>query len=247
VCAVFTKRKYLILIASAATMIVIVVGILIIRRNSRLNPAQAKRYLHQHLPPSEWEPAARSTDITYTLREGDSLAKIAALRYGHQNFSGVIKLYNHIENVAAVQIGAAVRVPDISVILKEEGFTKVAPSETEMVLCSRAKYDKVKSQLAALRQDRPSGQRVVVPQKIKQELLEAADDLEQATQNLNEAKPGASRPSAKMIGQLQDAMRIMRELAEGSNDGYEYDIDMVQQRYALGLTYGIIWARDDFK
>jgi hypothetical protein len=49
-----------------------------------------------------------------------------------------------------------------------------------------------------------------------------------------------------MIGQLETAMRGMRELAEGSIDDNGYAIDLVQQRYSLGLANGIIWAREGF-
>ena len=38
----------------------------------------------------------------------------------------------------------------------------------------------------------------------------------------------------------------MRGLME-QLDSYGYDIDMVQQRFALALTYAIMWARDGFK
>ena len=39
-------------------------------------------------------------------------------------------------------------------------------------------------------------------------------------------------------------MAGMRELAVGVHaDPNGYDIDMVQQRYALAIAYGIIWAR----
>lgn len=242
------KRRSLFLIVIAAAAILVVVGILVIRRSTWWKPkVQAERYLHQHLPASEWEPAATLTTDSYTLREGDTLASLARQRYGHQKYYGVIKLYNHIENETAVAAGATLRVPDISTILAEEGFTKVAAPEMELILCSRAKYDRVESQLWALRRDRPLRERMVVPQKIKQELLEAADDLQQATESLKSNKPGTSQPPSKMIRQLEDAMWGMRELAEGANDGYGYDIDIVQQRYGLGLTYGIIWAREGFK
>jgi hypothetical protein len=242
------KGKFLILIAGAVAAILLAGGIVLMRRNSSSKPPlKTQRYPHQHLPASEWEPTAKLTAVSYKLREGESLAKIATLRYGHQNYYHVVKLYNHIENEAGVAAGATLRVPDIATILNDEGFTRVAASEVELILCSRAKYDKVKGPLWNLRRDRPSRERLVIPQNIKQELLEAADDLQQATESLKAPRPGTSRPPLKMIGQLESAMGGMRELAEGSNDGYGYDIDMVQQRYALGLTYGIIWAREDFK
>lgn len=240
------KRISLLLIPVAG--ILVVAGILIARRPSWLRPrAQTQRYLHQHLPSSDWEPTAKFTDASRTLREGETLASIARLRYGHQNYSDVIKLYNHIDNVDAVPAGTTLRVPDISTILTEEGYTKVARPEMEMILCSRAKYDKVVGQLWDLSSERPLHERVVViPQKIKQELLEAADDLQQATESLKTNKPGTSRPPAKMIGQLESAMHGMRQLAEGTIDDNGYDIDMVQQRYGHALTYGIIWAREGF-
>ena len=240
------KRSTLILIAAAAVTILVVAGILTIRRSSWLTTkVQAQRYPHQHLPSSEWEPKAGLNP--YTVGEGDSLASIADLRYGHQNYSGVIKLVNHIENETVIAKGAILRLPDISTIMTEAGFTKVAPAEMEMILCSRAKYERVKNQLSALRRDRPLRERLAVPQNISKELLEAADDLQQATESLKANKPGTSRSPAKMIRQLEQSMSLMRELAQGANDGYGYDIDIVQQRYGLGLTYGIIWARDGFK
>jgi hypothetical protein len=235
-------------IAISIVAILAVVGILLVRRSSWWQPkVQARRYLHQHLPQSEWEPMARLTTKSHTLRGGESLASVADLRDGHENYSSIIKLYNHIEDAAAVATGATLGVPDIATILADEGFTKVAASEMELILCSRAKHDRVKTELWDRRRDTPSGQRVVVPPKIEQELLEAADDLQQATESLKANKPGTGRPPAKMIRQLEDAMRLMRELADGSNDGYGYDIDMVQQRYGLGLTYAIIWAREGFQ
>lgn len=183
----------------------------------------------------------------YILQEHDSLASIAARRYGHENYFEVIKLYNHLEDAAVVAKGATVKLPDISTILAEEGFTRVAAPEMEMILCSRAKYERLKQQLTELRINVAPKQRVPLPPNVKQELLEAADDLQQATESLKRARPGVSAAPAKMIGQLESVMRIIRDLAAGSHDGYGYDIDMVQQHYALGLTNGIIWAREGFK
>ena len=243
------KRRAIFLILIATAAILIAGAAAIMRRSSWSNPkAQAARYIHQHLPSSEWEPTAKFTNPSRTLREGETLARIANLRYGHQHYSDVIKLYNHIENVDAVPVGATLRVPDISTILTEEGFSKVAAPEMEMILCSRAKYDKVVGQLWALTRETPLHERVVaIPQKIRLELLEAADDLQQATESLKTSKPGTIGPPAKMIGQLESAMHGMRQLAEGTIDDNGYDIDMVQQRYALALTYGIIWAREGFE
>ena len=75
------KRSKLFLLLSATAAILIVGATVIMRRSSWSKPkAQAARYIHQHLPSSEWEPTAKFTNPSRTLREGETLARIANLR-----------------------------------------------------------------------------------------------------------------------------------------------------------------------
>jgi hypothetical protein len=114
-----------------------------------------------------------------------------------------------------------------------------------MILCSRAKFDRLKTELAVVGLSQPPGERVTVPPNIRQELLEAADDLQQVTDNLKQPRRGVINSPTKTIRQLEDATHWMRELANGSNG--DYDVDMVQQRYAHAVAYAIIWARKGFQ
>ena len=242
-----TPKLLIVLISLAAS--VLVVGVFIVRRHRKWSPpkAQAKRYPHQHLPSSEWEAGAKLPAAPYTLREGETLAYVAKLRYGHQNYYRIIKLYNHIENEELVKAGTTLRLPDISKILAEEGFTKVAGAEAEMILCSRAKYDRVVRQLWELR-NQADANGYALPAGISQELFEAADDLDQATQHLQQTRTGVVRAPEKMIRQLEQCLGVMGALAEGDHaDPNGYDIDLVQQKYAFALAYAIIWAREGFK
>jgi len=134
----------------------------------------------------------------------------------------------------------------VSAILAEEGVSKVIPDEVILILCARAKYDKVVGQLWDLRSE--AGDGYLVPEDIKHELLEAADDLQQATKSLRLPKAGVSAVPVSMIGQLEQSMELIKLLAEGGHaDPNGYDIDIVQQRFALTVTYAIIWARNGFK
>jgi hypothetical protein len=236
------------LIITLAVVVLVIGGIILLRQK----PAwwqpeiQAKRYPHKHLPPSEWEPRAKLNADTYALHNGETLADVAVLRYGHQKYAGVIKLCNHIEDETHIEAGSNLHLPDMSAILAEEGVTKVAAGEVELILCSRAKYDKVVDQLLALRLHANGSYET--PEPLKLELLEAADDLQTATENLKASKAGMSGVPKSMIGQLEQGMTGMRDLAWGNNaDPNSYDIDMVQQRYALALAYAVIWAREGFK
>lgn len=230
------------LIISFALCLLVLGGVLLFRQKRATAQPEAKRYPHEHLQTSALEPRAQLHTVDYKLPSGETLANVARLRYGHQNYYRVIKLYNHLEDEAQVAADYKLRLPDMSVMLAEEGVNKVAAQEMALILCSRAKYDKVVDQLWALHR-----QNTQLPESIRRELLEAADDLQQATQSLKQTKPEVSGVPAKMISQLEQAMTGIQDLAEGHFDSYGYDIDMVQQRYALALTYAIIWAREGFK
>ena len=243
------SAKVWVIFVSTAVTLFIVGSAILVRQKSRRFPEplhHTQRYPHEHLREPEWEPRAKLQAVTYTLREDETLAKIARLRYGHQNYHRVIKLYNHIEDDRTVKPNDTLRVPDISVILAEEGVNKVVAPEVRLILCSRAKYDRVVDRLWALRVQ-PNGN-YVLPEDVKQELNEAADDLQQATESLKSTRPGVSAVPTSMIGQLEQTMDAMRALAAGEHsDPNGYDIDIVQQRYALALTYSIIWAREGFR
>lgn len=206
--------------------------------------SQARRYAHQHLPPSEYEPNDKLSASSYRVKKRDALDEIATLRYGHRYYSNVIALYNHIENQDRVKEGVTLKLPELSDILAKEGFTKVAKAETELILCSRAKYDKVVNQLHEI--SRVSGPKVV-PEDIKLALLESAYDLDQAVAGLRASKPGVTSRPKSLIGKLGVNAASMRNLAAGVFDGYGYDIDIIQQNYALALTYAIIWSREGFR
>ena len=224
-------------------LLLLVFGSVSCSRQQRATLQQLKHYPHEHLQATAFEPLDKLKTVEYKLREGETLASLARLRYGHQKYYSVIKLYNHIEDETQVAANQTLRLPDVSDILAQEGLAKVVPQEVNLILCSRAKYDRVLDQLRTLGSPRGTDS---IPDNIKRELFEAADDLRQATENLKLLKPRVSAAPLRTIGQLEECMGQMWELTERL-DSYGYDIDMVQQRFALALTYSIIWARDGFK
>lgn len=225
----------------------VVLGAVIVScKKSATVQSQQKRYPHEHLQTSALEPNAQLRTVDYKLGYGETLASVARLRYGHQNYYRVIKLYNNLADERQLPADHALRLPEMSVILAEEGLTKVAPQEMALILCSRAKYDKVVKQLVILRNAATDNYQL--PADVRQELLEAADDLQQATESLKQPRSGVTAAPNHTIGQLEQNVSGMRALAEGEHsDRNGYDIDMVQQRYALALAYAIIWAREGFK
>lgn len=226
----------------------LIAGVLLIQNNcsNRQVSPQTRRYPHVHVPRADYEAGPELNALSYTMDKGDTLERLATLRYDHPYYHRIIKLSNDIKDENNIEVGTHLRLPNLVDLLIESGFSEAAPSETELILCSRAKYKKVKSELWALRRD-ATGKGVIVPEDKRLALLEAASDLEEAIDRLKADKPGVSQAPRMMIGQLEKNAASLRELAEGANDGYGYDLDMVEQRYALALSYGIIWAREGFE
>ena len=233
---------------TACALGVLIAGVLFVQHNSSKRQAsqQTRRYPHVHVPRAEYEADAELNAHSYTLSGGDTLERVATLRYDHRYYDRIVKLSNHIEDENNVKAGTRLRLPNLIDVLTEGGFTKVAPSESELILCSRAKYGKVKDRLWALRRE-AGRDRVVVPEDYRLALLEAASDLEEAIDGLKANKAGVTQAPRSMIGQLEQNAASLRELAEGANDGYGYALDIVEQRFALALSYGILWAREGFK
>jgi len=230
----------------AFAVCVVVFGIYVFRQKPQTVLPQSKRYPHEHLQTSALEPSAQLHEVDYTLRNGETLAGVAKLRYGHQHYYRVIKLYNHLADEGQIAADYTLRLPEMSVILAEAGLTRVIAQEVTLILCSRAKYDKVVKQLWSLRSEATGNYQL--PEDVRRDLLEAADDLQQATESLKQARPGVAAVPRHMIGQLEQNVAGLRALAEGEHsDQNGYDIDMVQQRYALALAYAIIWAREGFR
>src|SRR5215217_3431259 len=138
------------LILSLALCFLIFGSIILFRQKRATAQPEPKRYPHEHLQTSALEPRAKLHLVDYTLRQGETLAGVAKLRYGHQNYYPVIKLYNHFDDERQIAANYKLRLPEMSVILAEEGLTKVAAQEVALILCSRARYDKVVDQLWAL-------------------------------------------------------------------------------------------------
>jgi hypothetical protein len=191
-------------------------GIYVFRQKPRTVLPPFKRYPHAHLQTSALEPNAQLQQVDYTLRNGETLAGVARLRYAHQHYYRVIKLYNHLADEHQVAADYKLRLPEMSVILAEEGLNKVAAQEVAAILCARAKYDRVVKQLWALRVETTNTYQL--PEAVRQELLEAADDLQQATENLKQPRSGVTTGVPRyMIRLLEQNVTSLRGLADGDH------------------------------
>jgi LysM repeat protein len=188
---------------------------------------------------------ARAAD-TYTIKPGDSLSKIATDLYGNRAYWAVLAIYNNVDEIAKLKVGAVLKTPELPVVFADQGLMPLMKDEMEALLKARELFMKVESRLSALHEgagDKP----VKVPEDMKATLLAAAEAADKAAVGLGKKKPGVVAVPAKMIGQIKSIAENLRELAAGENDGFGYDIDMVHQRIVQATLNGIKWARNGFK
>ena len=183
----------------------------------------------------------------YRLEADDTLRALSERRYGSPHYSKIVKIYNRVEDPKTLRPGDNIRIPELMAILEEEGLTRVMGSEVSGILNARSRYMAVEEQLWALRSGTRRGIVVEIPAEIEQALLRAAKEAETAAAGFGILKPGVRQVPRSLIGQLMQSATNLRRIATGWSDGYGYDLDMVHQRLALAMYYGIIWARNGFE
>ncbi|MHC4249258.1 MAG: alpha/beta hydrolase fold domain-containing protein [Planctomycetota bacterium] len=179
-----------------------------------------------------------------TVKSGDTLWKLAQRLYGNRHFARVIALHNNIADAAKLSVGLDLRVPDLKMLLVDEGLCEVAESEVDAILGAHALFREHERRLLDTRKGKGHA-KVAVPEAVADDLREAAKRIDTAIAGLR-AKRDVKTIPRLMIGQLEGVSRNLKELAGGSNDGYGYDIDMVHQRLVHAICNGIKWSRSGF-
>ncbi len=183
----------------------------------------------------------------HRVKAGETLWALSERRYGNRHYSKIVQLYNHIDDPKALRAGDEIRLPSLTVILAEEGLTNVMRDEVSSILNARTWYMEVEERLWILRSGTRRGEVVEIPEEVKHALRKAADETERAAAGFGINKPGVKQTPTSLIGQLTRTVTNVRRIATGWSDGYGYDLDMVHQRLAWAMYYGIIWARNGFE
>src|SRR5580693_4963710 len=70
-------------------------------------------------PPLQPLPVVKAEDVpapaqpTVALEKGMTLSRLAAEAYGHEKFSGMLRIFNKIEDPARIKIGTVIKTPSI--------------------------------------------------------------------------------------------------------------------------------------
>lgn len=182
---------------------------------------------------------------TYTVKRGDKLWDLSNKFYGNNRYARVIALHNNIPDPPKLRAHLVLRVPDLKSLLEAEGLYEVASHEVDAILKARALFRKNEPLLLSSRRGKSAG-KVAIPTEASEDLKKAAESIDSAIAGLK-GKESVKATPKHMIGQLEGVSRNLKELADGSYDGYGYDTDMVEQRLVHAICNGIKWARAGFE
>lgn len=180
---------------------------------------------------------------TWTVKQGDTLVKIATDRYGHAAYAEVLALYNNVDPTK-LKVGQVVKTPDLRAIAKEEKLIPTVGDEVDAMLKAREAYLPLVPKLIEFRK---TNEHPAIPPDMKKDLLAGVALIDKAADGLAAKKEGVVEVPKKMIGQLRSIAAVLLEISDGQIDENGYNVEEVNQRVALALVNGIKWARNGFK
>ena len=201
------------------------------------------------------QPSIRAGEAFHRVKSGDTLESIVRQRYGNRCYMGLIAAHNGLVDSRLLVVGDTLRLPDLAVILAQEGLTPLVGAEMKSILAARETYAGVQLELWTIRRNalriagdpgtpRPT---LDLPEHVVASIVAASGQLRSAARGLRQPREGIINPPHHLIGQLEKAAENLDPQSQGIQDGYGYDIDMIHQRIALALKYAIIWAEEGFR
>lgn len=204
-------------------------------------------FVPNHLSYAETAGGKESRPQVYTLKQGDTLWDISRARYGNRHYSAIVMTHNNISDPSSLTTGTAIKLPDLDILMEQEGVNRMAKEEMELILSANTLFLSSKSVLVEARRGKRGEQPLKIPNATSESLVLAADKIDQAIKNLSNGSVEGREAPKSLILQLSKIPDELRKLANGSNDGYGYDLDMVQQRMVRAINNSIHWSREGFQ
>lgn len=197
------------------------------------------------LPKVSVEQVPAPTEATVRVKKGATLQHIADVAYGHEDFSGFVQTLNGIPAPEKLQAGATLKTPSLAVSFREAGLD---PQYQPAVNALAMAWIKVTQILPDYVRERDlngakDGQRFLLSNDVKQNLLECADAVDAAIHELQNSAPGHQAPS-KSINQFASSSYMLRMFAEGRVLSYDYDTFLMEKGFGYGFTYLLIWVQN---
>lgn len=179
---------------------------------------------------------------TYVVKPDETLQKIAEVFYGSASYDRLIVKHNDLATTKQIAEGTTLQMPDLSELLFKEGLDPGVQAEITKILSARYTYMTHRNELLRAIVPTKNLSKVVVPLKIRDDLMKAAKDLESAAKGIAQKGNYYDAP-VRMRRELQTAASNMKKMARGRYKK-SYD-ESIHKNLATMFFHGIVWARDE--
>ena len=178
------------------------------------------------------------------VQAGSNLRSIAAVAYGHEDFSGFVWQLNGITTPERVMVGATLQTPSLPIAFRDAGLD---PRYQPAINALAKAWNDLQSTLPDYTKIRNAsglsdGQSFQISDDLRLKLADCADVIDAAIDVLNHPSNGHNTPR-KTIEQLAGVSGSLRRLSTGFIESRDYDTFMLQKRFGLGFTYALIWTQ----
>ena len=184
----------------------------------------------------------------HIFKKGETLWNLSRKYYGNRHYSSILTIYNKVD-VHNIEPGTKLKIPSLSIMLKdpEFGLYPILEKEIEKILEARELFMKHEKTLWELRKDTDRTVLLEIPRNVKNDITTAIHLIDETVVVLKVPKSDSIKVPKKMIGQLRSISTNLKNLSNGKQDGYGYDIDMVHQRLIHTILNGSTWSENNSK
>lgn len=200
------------------------------------------------LPKIEVNDVPAPASATVIVERDSNLRAIAAVAYGHEDFSGFVAQLNGITAPERLMAGITLKTPSIPIVFRDAGIdvkyqpsiNALAKAWTDLVIIL-PDYIKARDFSGA-----PDGKLFAIPPDVRTKLINCADAIDASIHALNHPAVGHSAP-VKTIDQFARVSSSIRRLATGFVESHDYDAFLIEKGFGLGFTYALIWTQAHHK
>lgn len=187
-----------------------------------------------------WSPLGAAQ--TYVGKSGDTVQKIAAEFYGSEAYDRMIVKHNGLPSAKSPVDGKSLQVPDLNELLFREGLDRSVQSDIDLILKARYTYMVHRNELLKAITPGNSKGRIVVPLNIRNDLMEAAKNIEIAAKNIAQKGNWFDAP----VRMRRELLTVAANLKKMANGKYKKEYDQsVHKKISSAFYFGIVWARDE--
>jgi hypothetical protein len=169
------------------------------------------------------------------------------MTYGHRSYARMIALYNNLDPEKFVPKGTVIKTPALEDLFTDIGLIPKYEKQFTQIFDVIRRYRILLAEYLPIRRAAYSAYepgQIDLPEHISAEFEELATVVFDTIDEIKEMTAEGGNTPFRMLRQLNKAAGWLGGLGQGYVDGYEYDMDLVEQRFGNALANAVAWSRE---